>query len=236
MTAPTPGWLAALAARTDVSEHEWFATYAPPDEGGRRSAVLMLFGPDPRGGEDVVLTERAHTLRSHPGQVSFPGGRLDTDDETSVAAALREAEEEVGLDPAGVEVLASFPDVFLAPSQHAVTPVLAWWRDESPVGVVDPAEVESVHRVPVEQLLDATHRVTVTHPSGYRSPGFLIGDDKDLILWGFTAGIITRLFDFVGWTRPWDASVIRELPDYMLASGGVDQGTRTRPQNDTEDA
>ena len=75
MTAPTPGWLAALAARTDVAEHEWFATYAPPDGEGRRSAVLMLFGPDPRGGEDVVLTERAHTLRSHPGQVSFPGGR-----------------------------------------------------------------------------------------------------------------------------------------------------------------
>jgi len=114
--------------------------------------------------------------------------------------------------------------------------VLAWWREESPVSVVDPAEVESVHRVPVEELLDATHRVTVTHPSGYRSPGFLIGDDKDLILWGFTAGIITRLFDFVGWTRPWDASVIRELPDYMLASDGVNQGTRIRPQNDTEDA
>ncbi len=81
MTAPTPGWLAALAARTDVADHEWFATYAPPDGEGRRSAVLMLFGPDPRGGEDVVLTERAHTLRSHPGQVSFPGGRLDPDDD-----------------------------------------------------------------------------------------------------------------------------------------------------------
>ena len=98
-----------------------------PRTHGRRSAVLMLFGPDPRGGEDVVLTERAHTLRSHPGQVSFPGGRVDPDDDGSVAAALREAEEEVGLDPAGVEVLATFPDVFLTPSQHAVTPVLAWW-------------------------------------------------------------------------------------------------------------
>ena len=88
MTASTPGWLAALAARTDVAQHEWFSTYAPPDGEGRRSAVLILFGPDPRGGEDVVLTERAHTLRSHPGQVAFPGGRLDPGDDGSVGAAL----------------------------------------------------------------------------------------------------------------------------------------------------
>ena len=101
-----------------------------------------------------MLTERAHTLRSHPGQVSFPGGRLDPDDDGSVAAALREAEEEVGLDPAGVEVLATFPDVFLAPSQHAVTPVLAWWPAPVPVGVVDRGEVERVLRVPVADLLD----------------------------------------------------------------------------------
>ena len=135
-------------------------------------------------------------------------------------------------------MFAELPELWLPPSNFAVTPVLAWWRDESPVSVVDPAEVESVHRVPVAELLDATHRVTVTHPSGYRSPGFLIGDDKDLILWGFTAGIITRLFDFVGWTRPWDASVIRELPDYMLASGGVDQGRAPdrRPTPRTRDA
>jgi hypothetical protein len=95
--------------------------------------------------------------------------------------------------------------------------VLGWWREESPVSVVDPAEVHAVLRVPVEELLDARHRVTVSHPStGYTSPGFLIGDDKDLILWGFTAGVLTRLFDYVGLTRPWDASVRVRLPDHML--------------------
>ena len=93
-----PPWLTALAARTDVGEHEWFAAHAPDPAATRRSAVLILFGPDPDGGEDVVLTERAHTLRSHPGQVSFPGGRIDPEDDGPVAAALREAEEEVGLD------------------------------------------------------------------------------------------------------------------------------------------
>ena len=231
-----PGWLRPIAegARA-ITADELTRFVPPPDTDARRGAVLMLFGEGPAG-PDLLLTERAHGMRSHPGQISFPGGSLDPTDVSPAAAALREAEEETGLDPAGVEVFAELPELWLPPSNFAVTPVLAWWREESPVGVVDPAEVESVHRVPVAELLDATHRVTVTHPSGYRSPGFLIGDDKDLILWGFTAGIITRLFDFVGWTRPWDASVIRELPDYMLASGGVDQGTRARPQNDTEDA
>ena len=117
-------------------------------------------------------------MRSHPGQVSFPGGSIDPTDDSPAAAALREAEEETGLDPAGVEVFAALPELWLPPSNFAVTPVLAWWRDESPVGVVDPAEVESVHRVPIEELLDPEHRITVTHPSGYRSPGFLIGDDQ----------------------------------------------------------
>jgi hypothetical protein len=56
----------------------------------------------------------------------------------------------------------------------------------------------------------------VRAPGGWRGPAFLIGEDKDLILWGFTAGIIARLFDFVGWTRPWDATVLRDLPDHML--------------------
>ena len=233
-----PAWLEPVREGAAAISADDLSRFVPPEDADARpGAVLMLFGEGPAG-PDLLLTERAHHMRSHPGQVSFPGGSIDPTDPSPAAAALREAEEETGLDPAGVEVFAELPELWLPPSNFAVTPVLAWWRDESPVSVVDPAEVESVHRVPVAELLDATHRVTVTHPSGYRSPGFLIGDDKDLILWGFTAGIITRLFDFVGWTRPWDASVIRELPDYMLASGGVDQGRAPdrRPTPRTRDA
>jgi hypothetical protein len=155
-------------------------------------------------------------MRSHPGQVSFPGGSVDPTDESPIAAALREAEEEVGLDPDSVDVLATLPELWLPPSNFAVTPVLAFWRDPAPVGVVDPAEVHAVLRTPIAELLDPANRVTVTHPAGYSSPGFLIGEDKDVLLWGFTAGLITKLFDYVGMTREWDASVTRELPSYML--------------------
>ncbi len=115
-----------------------------------------------------------------------------------------------------MEVFATLPELWLPPSNFAVTTVLGWWKDPSSVDVVDPREVNAVLRVPIEELLDPQHRVTVVHPIGYSSPGFLIGDSKDLILWGFTAGLINKLFDHVGLTRPWDASVEQELPDYMF--------------------
>ena len=206
---PAPPWLTALAARTDVGENEWFSSFAAPADHGRRSAVLMLFGPDENGGEDVVLTERAHTLRSHPGQVSFPGGRLDPDDDGSVAAALREAEEEVGLDPAGVEVLATFPDLFLTPTRNSVTPVLAWWPQPVPVGVVDRAEVETVVRVPVADLVDPANRFTAVF-GPYSGPGF---DVHGLFVWGFTAMLLSTVLDLAGVSVPWDATVERPLPD-----------------------
>ncbi|HEY0903954.1 MAG TPA: CoA pyrophosphatase, partial [Marmoricola sp.] len=137
--------------------------------------------------------------------------------ETPVQAALREAEEEIGLDPSSVEVFGRLPELWLPPSNFAVTPILGWWRDPSGVSIVSHAEVHAIHHVPISELLDPEHRITVRHPrGGYQSPGFLIGPDHDVILWGFTGGIIARLFDFLGWTRPWDESRLRDLPAYML--------------------
>ena len=219
MTEPAlPDWLEAVrraAATISVEEERLFAP--PEDAEPRPGAVLILFGEGPDG-PDLLLTERAHGMRSHPGQVSFPGGSTDPEDDSPSATALREAEEEIGVDPAGVQVFATLPELWLPPSNFAVTPVLAWWREESPVRVVDPAEVHAVYRVPVAALLDPVHRVSVRHPSGWKGPGFLIGESNDLILWGFTAGIIARLFDSLGWTREWDASVMRDLPDHMLTA------------------
>lgn len=217
MTRSLPDWLHPVVAGAATITAGDLTRFVPPDDPSvREGAVLMLFGDGARG-PDLLVTERSREMRSHPGQISFPGGSLDPGDTGPQAAALREAQEEVGLDPAGVEVLAELPQLWLPPSNFAVTPVLAWWRDPSPVGVASPAEVASVHRVPIAELLDPAYRITVTHPSGYHSPGFLIGPEHDLILWGFTAGIITRVFDHVGWTRDWDRTATRDLPAYMLA-------------------
>ena len=210
-----PDWLAPVAGAAGEMSADDLTPFVPPDDViTRRGAVLLLFGQQ----RDLLLTERAHDMRSHPGQVSFPGGSIDVG-ETPRDAALREAEEETGLLSAGVEVFAELPELWLPPSNFAVTPVLGWWADESPVRVVDPAEVHAVYRVPVEELLDPAHRVTVRHPSGWLGPAFLIGPQHDLVLWGFTAAIVSRLFDHVGWTRPWDEGRVRDLPAYMLQGG-----------------
>mgnify|MGYP002866422361 FL=1 len=78
------------------------------------------------------------------------------------------------------------------------------------MGVVDAGEVESVVRVPLAELLDPANRVSVRHPSGFVGPAF---DVRGLLVWGFTAGLLSRLFALVGWERPWDPAVKRDLPE-----------------------
>lgn len=204
-----PAWLSALARRDDVGDHPWFAAHPAPVGARRRSAVLVLFGPGPDGEPDVLLTERAHTLRSHPGQVSFPGGTIDPGDDGPVGAALREAEEEVGLEPAGVEVLTVLPSLYLAPSGNAVTPVLGWWPAPVPVGVVDTQEVARVVRAPLSHLLDPGHRFTAVF-GPYRGPAFEV---SDLFVWGFTATLLDAVLELSGVARPWDTDAVRDLPD-----------------------
>ncbi len=184
---------------------------------GRPAAVLVLFGVldalpahAPAGAVarelDVLLVRRADTLRHHPGQVSFPGGRLDPHDDGPVAAALREAEEETGLDPTGVEVLGVLRDRELPFSGHLVTPVLGWWTRPSPVRVVDHRESAAVFRAPVADLLDPARRrsVVFTAPGVVRrTPAFVLDDH---VVWGFTGLVLDELFDALGWTVPWDES------------------------------
>lgn len=214
-----PDWLAQIRdGIATIRTSDLTPFMAPEGSDPRRGAVLLLFGEGPSG-PDILLTERSHDMRSHPGQISFPGGSVDPG-ETAVETALREAEEETGVEKAGIEVIGSLPELWLPPSNYSVSPVIAWWRDESPVGVVDPNEVNAVLREPLDELLDPANRLTVTHPSGFFSPGFKVGPGKELILWGFTAGVLSRLFDFVGLTRPWDASVRTGLPGYMFGGQG----------------
>jgi 8-oxo-dGTP pyrophosphatase MutT (NUDIX family) len=185
----------------------------PSDGGGRASAVLILFGEGAQG-PDLLLIQRSSTLRNHAGQPAFPGGALDPEDgdpagDGPVNAALREAHEETGLDPSGVDVLATLPDLFVWRSGFRVTPVVAWWRAPSEVGPGDPAEVASVARVPVRDLADPANRASVRAPGGYVGPVFLVAD---MMVWGFTGGIVDALLEAGGWARPWDHQRVVELP------------------------
>ncbi|WP_102929386.1 CoA pyrophosphatase [Streptomyces diastaticus] len=211
-----PGWLDPVVRAAETVRPTQLSRFLPPADGaGRQSAVLILFGDGSSEGPDgeeagrgpeLLLMERAGSLRSHPGQPAFPGGALDPEDgdprgDGPLRAALREAEEETGLDPSGVQLFGVLPKLYIPVSGFVVTPVLAWWREPTPVGVVDPAETARVFKVPVADLTDPANRVTTIHPSGHRGPAFLV---ESALVWGFTAGIIDRLLHFAGWERPWD--------------------------------
>ena len=210
-----PGWLRpVLDGIRDVDAATLSRHGIPPPADGRRSAVLILFGHDAEHGPDVLLTERASTLRSHAGQVSFPGGRTDPGDADAVATALREAEEETGLVPAGVVPLAVLPELFIPPTGYVVAPVIAHWADPTAVHAVDPSETATVVRAPVATLADPINRFQVRHPSGYVGPAFSVAG---LIVWGFTGGLLSTLLHLGGWERPWNASRVRDLDEAWAA-------------------
>lgn len=209
---PAPEWLRAMVDAVAAATPEDLSRVTAPDGRWRQGAVLMLFG-ETGGSPDVLIIERAHDMRSHAGQPAFPGGSVDPDDDGPVGAALREAAEETGLNPSGVDVLASLPSLWLPPSGFEVTPVLAWWRAPSPVGVRDPREVASVHRISLDELLEPANRLSVRHPSGYVGPAF---DVRGLLVWGFTGGLLSRLFALARWERPWDPGRVRDLPERTL--------------------
>lgn len=211
-----PGWLAPVRDAANAVRPEQLSRYLPPESGGGRAAsVLVLFGDSADGtqgedgaahGPDLLLTERAHSLRAHAGQAAFPGGALDPADgdpkgRGPLRAALREAEEETGLEPSGVRLFGVLPQLYLPVSDFVVTPVLGWWRQQSPVAPVDPAEVASVFRAPIRQLAEPANRVRLAHPSGHVGPAFTI---RGHLVWGFTAGLIDRILHHSGWERPWE--------------------------------
>lgn len=210
MSARLPEWLRPVAdGLSGVTSRTLSPMMPEPPTSARRAGVLMLFGEGPDG-PDLLLTERAHTLRSHPGQLSFPGGREDPGDRDLIDTAFREAYEEVGLDPAGVSVLGELPRLWIPPSNSSVTTVVGWWHTPGPVRVIDEAEVATVLRVPLARLVDPEHRFMVELSGGWKGPAFDVGEG--LVLWGFTAGIVSRLFEHVGWERPWDHGRVRGRP------------------------
>ena len=221
MTAVTEPVRAQLE-RLVRSGHLWQRMVSPDQARARAAAVLVLFADivspeDPAGapaqspGVDLLFVERAASLNHHPGQIAFPGGRVDPGDAGPVAAALREGMEETGLDPAGVDVIGTLGDLPLPVSNHVVTPVLAWWQTPSAVSVMDPGESAAVFRVPVAELLDPANRRTAVVRRGmqvFDSPAFVVGER---IVWGFTGLVLDGVFDALGWTLPWEPRTI-EVP------------------------
>lgn len=200
-----------------------------PPATARAGAVLVLL-EDTDAGPRLVLTRRRRDLRSHPGQVSFPGGRLDPEERVE-EAALREASEEIGLQPDSVDVLGTGPRFYIPPSRFWVVPVVARWRRPHPLDP-NPWEVDEILQVPLTTLLDRRRwrRVPLVRGEGDAWAWEL---DRDL-LWGATALVVARVLDVAveGWSggllpddlgpdrvvRPWESDP-RPAPPARLGTG-----------------
>ncbi|MEU5871472.1 CoA pyrophosphatase [Glycomyces sp. NPDC047369] len=212
--APEPGWWrpllkAAAEAQGPTAERVIEGHLRPYAEEHARTASVLVLLADTETGPSVLLQQRAATLRHHPGEVAFPGGAADPGDADSAATALREAAEELAVDPASVAVGALLPPLWIPVSGFAVTPVLALWRRPHTVAPQAASEVAAAHQVPLHVLADPDSRGTVGYPSGRSGPGFQVAGVP--LIWGFTAGVLSWLLDLGGWSRPWDRSRTMEL-------------------------
>ena len=167
----------------------------PPGRAGRAAAVLVLLFPDERGDARVVLIERPTADgHHHSGEVSFPGGKVEPDDVDVVAAALREATEEVALDPmaAGVRVIGLLERFWIPVSDFEVTPVVAV-ADREPVLVPSPAEVVRIVTPPMARFLpdaevEIVERTVRDWPLRYGAYAV-----DGLSVWGATARVLSQL-------------------------------------------
>ena len=173
------------------------ADFAPPEI--RPAAVLIAVTDRPVPG--VILTHRPDDMRAHPGQVAFPGGKLDPG-EDAVAAALREAHEELAINPSDIRIIGA-SDRFVTGTGYDVTPVLALIPPDLPLEP-NPIEVASWFEAPLGFLLDPANHMPKEAQWGERVRSYIEIEWQGHRIWGVTAAIITNLSRRLAWEAPTD--------------------------------
>ena len=148
-------------------------------------------------GLSMLLTRRTDHLHDHPGQVCFPGGRVEKADDSAIDTALRETEEEVGLDRRYVDVIGSMPE-YITATGYRVTPIVSIIDPLFQIKP-DPYEVAEVFEVPLSYLMDGMNhqRIVAEFPPGMRNRSFYAIPYEKYFIWGATAGMLRNLFHFL---------------------------------------
>lgn len=160
---------------------------------GLRDAAVLIPVVDRREGASVILTKRTEKLRSHSGQVAFPGGRIDPTDPTPEYAALRETEEEIGLAPAYIEVVGRMPD-YVSGSGFRIAPILSVVRPDFRLSI-NPDEVDDAFEVPLSFLMNPANHNRDSRVWLEKERYFYTMPFGERYIWGVTAGIIRTLYE-----------------------------------------
>lgn len=185
--------LAELRRRLAARSPPEFAVYGDDGVGrvGTTAAAVLIPVIAQAQGLTVLFTQRTQHLKSHSGQVSFPGGRAEPGDASAEFTAMREAQEEIGLALERVEILGRLPE-YHTRTGFRVTPVIG--LIQPPLELTpDPREVESVFEVPLSFLLDPANRQRRTRELQGRSVGFYVFEYQGHMIWGATAGMLVNL-------------------------------------------
>lgn len=184
LSLPLPGKMGQITMAPKPIDEARFAELKPHNP--RKGAVLMLFYPDETG-TLVPFIKRPDYDGTHGGQIAFPGGKWEVSDKDLSQTALRETEEEIGLDQHKIKLLGKLSDLFIPPSNFLVSPYIGF-VEENPTFIPDPFEVERIISCPIEKLIDKNTRkegeILVRKEHRLQAPYF---DIEEQMVWGATA-------------------------------------------------
>lgn len=189
----------AWQAQSDAPQVETGDFHFNPDleeiirNGAQREAAVLIGVLEGKSGPSVLLTERTATLRSHSGQIAFPGGRVDDTDRTYAEAALRECEEEVGIGGEHLEIVGEMP-VYFTGSGYRIHPVLAVISGDYNLQANE-EEVASIFDVPLSFLMDEGNHQKSSREWQGKTRYFYEMPYENRYIWGVTAGILRVMFE-----------------------------------------
>lgn len=210
-----PAWLQPLLERIDAGAvtESLLTEIGQAEEYTREAAVLVLFTGQDKA-ESILLTHRTPTLRSHAGQIAFPGGMVDATDTNPVDSALREGWEETGLDRTVVTPVALL-DAVTANRPIPIHPVIAHVATPAAVEEHSPDETDEVFYAPVEELVDPANRAVALLPGDVVLPTFMV---NGYLVWGVTGALLDIVLRHAGLEKPWDNHTVRDLKELLAAS------------------